>query len=151
MTDRERLEPWDLRNFAAPAVAQGVPIPKNADEAMTMNLVSHNWLQSYAPERLKAPATPVAGQSDVWRPIETANKCGGRVWLFDPALVDTDSNPTGTVDGHWQDDVGWQGDACWVGAVWSPHQDVWNTEQINPTHWMEKTSPATTTALKDTE
>ena len=42
------------------AAPEGVPIPKNVNEAITMNLVSHDWLQSHAPERLKAPAPQAA-------------------------------------------------------------------------------------------
>ena len=87
-------------------------------------------------------ASKEAALAGDWQTIETANKYGEPVWLFDPALIEADFNPTGTVDGHWQDDEGW------MGAVWDGYRDEWSTKVINPTHWMARTSPTPAQAPK---
>jgi hypothetical protein len=72
--------------------------------------------------------------NEQWCPINTAPE-DRPLWLFDPTLIDLDFNPTGTFDGHWQDDEGW------VAAVWCGCHDTWNYTVINPTHWMQPTMP----------
>lgn len=63
-----------------------------------------------------------------WRPIESAPK-DRPIWLHDPTLVCEDFNPSGSVEGYWQDTEGW------IGAVWNACQDVWDAKVIHPTHW----------------
>ena len=64
-----------------------------------------------------------------WQTIDSAPKDGLPLRLFCEAFIDPDFNPGGSVEGQWCDDLGW------VGAVWNPEQDVWDTNQIVPTHW----------------
>jgi hypothetical protein len=106
----------------------------NGHEPTTLHLCDSDTPDAFMVYRKKQAERPApAGH---WQPIDTANKHGAPVWLFDPALIDEDFNPTGTVDGHWQDDVGW------MGAVWDGYRDEWSTEQVNPTHWMPRTKPS---------
>lgn len=67
-----------------------------------------------------------------WRPIEEAEKYDGEYLLYSSDLVDLDFNPSGVVEGHWQDGMGW------VGAVWWGSQDCWQEKVINPTHFTHK-------------
>jgi hypothetical protein len=64
-----------------------------------------------------------------WQPIATAPKDGLPLRLFCEGFINPDFNPGGSVEGQWCDDLGW------VGAVWNPEQDCWDTNQIVPTHW----------------
>ena len=76
------------------------------------------------------------GQEDgAWRPIETAPKDGTPVRLYAAALVHEDFNPSGSVEGYWQDDEGW------VGALWDGCQDCWNATTIRPSHWQPLPAP----------
>lgn len=71
-----------------------------------------------------------------WQPIETAPK-DEPLWLAGPSLVDEDYNRKGVVEGYWLDDLGW------MGAIWNNEQDYWESQQINPTHWMAIPDPPT--------
>lgn len=77
-------------------------------------------------------ATPAIARLVEWRPIEEAEKYDGEFLLYGPSLIDPDFNPTGIVEGHWQDDEGW------VGAVWCGCHDCWNAVVIEPTHFTRK-------------
>lgn len=70
-----------------------------------------------------------------WHSIEDiseADKYSGEYLLYGPSLIDLDFNPTGIVEGHWQDDEGW------VGAVWSGCHDCWDARIVSPTHFARK-------------
>lgn len=69
-----------------------------------------------------------------WFPIETAPK-DEPLWLAGPSLVDEDYNRKGVVEGYWLDDLGW------MGAIWNNEQDYWESQQVNPTHWMPIPQP----------
>jgi hypothetical protein len=69
----------------------------------------------------------------VWLPIaDIKDKYIPGMFLYGPELVCPDFNPEGVVEGHWVDDIGWQG------AVWNGYNDEWETKTINPTHFMLK-------------
>lgn len=72
-----------------------------------------------------------------WVSIDKATDQEGDVLLYVPDLVDEDFNPTGVIEGHWQDVDGW------VGAVWCPVQDYWKYRAVSPTHFLRKYSPKT--------
>ncbi|MCK5644299.1 MAG: hypothetical protein KAJ19_26100 [Gammaproteobacteria bacterium] len=70
-----------------------------------------------------------------WQEIESAPK-GPMLLLFSPDFIDEDFNPSGVVDGYWNDDAGW---CCWQ---WNGCQDCYMTvEGQGPTMWAEKTNP----------
>ena len=55
------------------------------------------------------------------------------VLLFSEDFIDEDFNPTGIVDGYWQDDEGW---VIWQ---WNNCQDCYDTVRgAQPTHWAYK-------------
>lgn len=77
--------------------------------------------------RLKAQLT--------WQPIATADKYGPPLRLYAKELLHEDFNPSGSVEGYWQDDQGW------IGVVWCDEHDHWVAKVIFPTHWMHFPPP----------
>jgi hypothetical protein len=75
-----------------------------------------------------------APQQETWQPISTAPDTQV-IRLFASELIDADFNPSGSVEGQWTDDEGW------IGAVWNPCHDCWDTRPIQPTHWQPLPSP----------
>ena len=68
--------------------------------------------------------------------IDATNRYAHQYLLFSPELIDPDFNPSGTVLGHWCDDLGWQA------PVWCGYCDQFHTKVVNPTHFMATpTSP----------
>lgn len=73
-----------------------------------------------------------------WNPIsqlDVTENYGVPYLLFSKELIDPDFNPSGVVDGFYQDGEGW------VGGVWDNDQDCYNVVSINPTHYKEKRGP----------
>ena len=72
-----------------------------------------------------------------WMPISDAAKRYVSVWLYSADFVDEDFNPTGVVDGYWNDDLGW---TVWW---WNGCHDCYDTiSMVAPTHFAQKVSPA---------
>lgn len=97
-----------------------IPLARRVDEIYGTELT----------EKLLAAVT-----ANEWDFIITAPKDGSPLRLFAPYLIDEDFNPSGSVEGYWQDDDGW------VGAVWNSCQDCWDRKKIKPTHWMKLPEP----------
>lgn len=70
-----------------------------------------------------------------WRPIDEAPKDGTLLRLFAESLIDEDFNPSGSAEGHWCDDVGWQA------ALWNDGADEFYTAVIYPSHFMTLPEP----------
>ncbi len=80
-----------------------------------------------------------AHEAQGWRPIESAPKDGTPLRLFAESLIDEDFNPSGSAEGHWCDDVGWQA------ALWNDSAEEFYTAVIYPTHWQPLPPPPETT------
>jgi hypothetical protein len=79
-----------------------------------------------------------AEQKDKWCPIEDLDitkNYGVPYLLFSKNLVDEDFNPSGVVDGFYQEGEGW------VGGIWDNTQDCYIVTTIFPTHYKEKRGP----------
>jgi hypothetical protein len=79
-----------------------------------------------------------ANDNDSWRLIEgldVTENYGVPYLLFSKELIDEDFNPSGVVDGFYQDGEGW------VGGVWDNTQDCYIVTTIFPTHYKEKRGP----------
>lgn len=71
--------------------------------------------------------------------VKRENAYGIPYLLFAKELIDEDFNPSGVVEGFFQD--GDDEDAGWLGAIWDNDQDCYNLIPIKPTHFKEKRGP----------
>lgn len=70
---------------------------------------------------------------NIWYDIKLAPKNGVPVLLWSKDFIDEDFNPSGTIDGYFDEQRGW------TGAIWNGCQDVWDTvPYLEPTHFMLK-------------
>lgn len=83
------------------------------------------------------------GAIEWWRPIATAPKDGTPIRIYADGLKDEDFNPSGSVEGFWQDGEGW------LGAVWNPQHDYWMALPMKPTHWQPLPEPPSDTPQPD--
>lgn len=82
-------------------------------------------------EQLRARARVLTPH--LWMPIADVGaeeKYDGFFLLFATSLIHEDFNPSGIVEGYWQDGEGW------IAAIWNNDQDCWNAKVIEPTHAM---------------
>lgn len=77
----------------------------------------------------------------IWMPIDSAPKTGDPVWLWNDEWVDEDYNPTGVMDGYWDEHFDDIPGGTWVVAGWSSCHDVYGSYAAVPTHWAPKVKP----------
>lgn len=73
-----------------------------------------------------------------FKPIEnvTEEEKEGFLFLFSKAFIDPVFNPSGIIDGFYQDGEGW------IGAVWNTHDGgCWKDTVVEPTHYCLKVKP----------
>lgn len=78
----------------------------------------------------------------MWRKIEEIDdgtRYAPGLLLYAETLIDADFNPSGVVEGYWQDGDDESGD--WVAAVWCGYHDEWHSKPVKPTHFMIKEGP----------
>lgn len=77
-------------------------------------------------------------ESNPWLPIaqlDVKQNYGIPYLLFAKELIDEDFNPSGVVEGFYQEGEGW------LGGVWDNTQDCYIVTTINPTYFKEKCGP----------
>lgn len=71
-----------------------------------------------------------------WKSINTAPRDATPVLLWSIEFEDADFNPSGVIDGYFDEQEGW------TGAIWNDCQDCWGTEHgLEPTMWALKIKP----------
>lgn len=69
----------------------------------------------------------------IWNKIEKVPKDGTPILLWSIDFIDEDFNPTGIIDGYFDEQLGW------MGAVWDGCRDSWETkEYLEPSHFVDK-------------
>jgi len=70
-----------------------------------------------------------------WPTMESAPKDGTPILVYADVFVNADFNPTGVIEAYWHDDEGW------LGAMWNPQFDEWDTTVVQPTCWSHQPRP----------
>jgi hypothetical protein len=79
----------------------------------------------------------------MWRSdLEEAPKDGTPIWLWSEDWIDEDYNPTGVMDGYWDENYDDIPGGTWVVAGWNSCHDCYDSfPAADPTMWAHKKSP----------
>lgn len=73
--------------------------------------------------------------------LDVAPKDGTSVLLYNEEWEDEDFNPTGVMDGYWDEFFDGYLHGTWVVAGWNSCSDSYQSFSGVPTHWAPKVSP----------